>query len=175
MKSVIAESERLILRILTLEDSDFILELLNTEGWIKYIGERNVKTTRQAIDYLKNGPLKSYENNGFGLYLVTLKDTGKAIGMCGFIKRDYLDHIDIGFAFLPDYIGKGYAYEIAKETLRYGFDELQKDKVLAICLPSNASSIKLLEKMSFKLNKMILTNDTHEELSLYALNKEDFH
>ena len=96
------ESERLFLRPLTLEDDEFILQLLNTDGFIKYIGDRNVKTIEQAKNYLLNGPLKSYETNGFGLSLVELKTGRTPIGMCGLLKRDYLDHPDIGFAFLPD-------------------------------------------------------------------------
>ena len=170
----ILETERLLLRPLTLDDSDFILELLNTEGWIKYIGDRNIKTNEQARNYLENGPLKSYQTNGFGLSLVQLKTNNKSIGMCGLIKRDYLDHVDIGFAFLPDYTGMGYAYEVAKRTIQYAINELQKENILAITLPENSSSIKLLEKIGFKYDKNFITEDTREELSLYSINKENF-
>jgi len=170
----ILETERLLLRPLTLDDSDFILELLNTEGWIKYIGDRNIKTNEQARNYLENGPLKSYQTNGFGLSLVQLKTSNKSIGMCGLIKRDYLDHVDIGFAFLPDYTGMGYAYEVAKRTIQYAINELQKENILAITLPENSSSIKLLEKIGFKYDKNFITEDTREELSLYSINKENF-
>ena len=170
----ILETERLLLRPLTLDDSDFILELLNTEGWIKYIGDRNIKTNEQARNYLENGPLKSYQTNGFGLSLVQLKTSNKSIGMCGLIKRDYLDHVDIGFAFLPDYTGMGYAYEVAKRTIQYAMNELQKENILAITLPENSSSIKLLEKIGFKYDKNFITEDTREELSLYSINKENF-
>jgi len=170
----ILETERLLLRPLTLDDSDFILELLNTEGWIKYIGDRNIKTNEQARNYLENGPLKSYQTNGFGLSLVQLKTSNKSIGMCGLIKRDYLDHVDIGFAFLPDYTGMGYAYEVAKRTIQYAINELQKENILAITIPENSSSIKLLEKIGFKYDKNFITEDTREELSLYSINKENF-
>ena len=170
----ILETERLLLRPLTLDDSDFILELLNTEGWIKYIGDRNIKTNEQARNYLENGPLKRYQTNGFGLSLVQLKTSNKSIGMCGLIKRDYLDHVDIGFAFLPDYTGMGYAYEVAKRTIQYAINELQKENILAITLPENSSSIKLLEKIGFKYDKNFITEDTREELSLYSINKENF-
>ena len=143
------ESERLFLRPLTLEDSEFILRLLNTDGFIKYIGDRNVRTIEQANDYLLNGPLKSYETNGFGLNLVELKTNQAPVGMCGLLKRDYLDHPDIGFAFLPEYTGKGYAYEIVKEIIYYGLNVLQFEKILAIVLPENSSSVKLLERAGF--------------------------
>jgi RimJ/RimL family protein N-acetyltransferase len=174
MNLKIIATERLLLRPFTLENSDFILELLNTERWIKYIGDRNVKTTEQAREYLENGPLKSYQTNGFGLSLVQLKANNKPIGMCGLIKRDYLDHPDIGFAFLPNYTGKGYAYEVAKRTIQYAMNELQKENILAITLPENSSSIRLLVKLGFKYDKNFITKDTNEELLLYSLNKEDF-
>ena len=166
MKTI--ESERLFLRPLTLEDGEFILQLLNTDGFIKYIGDRNVRTIEQAKNYLLNGPLKSYETNGFGLSLVELKTDRTPVGMCGLLIRDYLDHPDIGFAFLPDHTGKGYAYEIVKEIIRHGLDELQMGKILAIVLPGNSSSIRLLEKVGFRYEKNFISADTNEELCLYS-------
>lgn len=163
------ESERLFLRPLTLEDSEFILRLLNTDGFIKYIGDRNVRTIEQANDYLLNGPLKSYETNGFGLNLVELKTNQAPVGMCGLLKRDYLDHPDIGFAFLPEYTGKGYAYEIVKEIIYYGLNVLQFEKILAIVLPENSSSVKLLERLGFTYEKNFISPDTNEELCLYSI------
>jgi RimJ/RimL family protein N-acetyltransferase len=174
MNAIIIETERLVLRQFTLQDSAFILNLLNTEGWLRYIGDRNIKTTQQAEDYLNNGPLKSYKINGFGLGLVALKPDGKPIGMCGLIKRDYLDHVDIGFAFLPDFIGKGYAYEIAKRTLQYGFEQLQQDKILAITLPENSASIRLLSKLGLAYEQTFISKDINEALAIYGLNKEDY-
>jgi RimJ/RimL family protein N-acetyltransferase len=167
------ETERLISRRFIPDDSEFILELLNTEGWIRYIGDRNVRTTEQAKSYLENGALKSYETNGFGLNLVQLKENNKPIGMCGLIKRDYLDHPDIGFAFLPDYSGKGYAYEIAKRVIDYGLNQIQLKKILAITLPENFPSIKLLKKLGFSYEKNFVSADTNEELSLYSIKKEN--
>ena len=161
------ESERLFLRPLTLEDAEFILQLLNTDGFIRYIGDRNVKTIEQAKDYLLNGPLKSYKVNGFGLSLAELKTDRTPVGMCGLLKRDYLDHADIGFAFLPDHTGKGYAYEIAKEIIHYGLNELQMKKIFAIVLSENSSSIKLLKKLGFRYEKNFISPDTGEELGLY--------
>jgi RimJ/RimL family protein N-acetyltransferase len=165
------ESERLFLRPLTLEDAEFILQLLNTDGFIKYIGDRNVKTIGQANNYLLSGPLKSYETNCFGLSLVELKTGRTPIGMCGFLKRDYLDHPDIGFAFLPDYTGKGYAYEIVKEIIHYGLHRLQMERILAIVLPENSSSIKLLERVGLRYEKNFISPDTNEELRLYSIKK----
>lgn len=167
MKTI--ESERLFLRPLTLEDGEFILKLLNTEGFIKYIGDRNVRTIEQAKDYLLNGPLKSYETNGFGLNLVELKTDQTPVGMCGLLRRDYLDHPDIGFAFLPAFIGKGYAYEIVKEVIHHGLHVLRMEKILAIVLPENSSSVKLLERLGFNYEKNFISPDTNEELCLYFI------
>ena len=166
------ETERLTLRPFTLDDSKFILELLNTGGWIKYIGDRKIRTIEQAIDYLEKGPLKSYRENGFGLGLVQLKTNRESVGMCGLLKRDYLDHPDLGFAFLPEHTGKGYAYEIAKRTVDDGLNGLHLERILAISLPENFSSVRLLGKIGFSYIKNFITDDTKEELSLYSINKD---
>jgi RimJ/RimL family protein N-acetyltransferase len=170
----IIESQRILLRPLTLDDGEFILQLLNTDGFIKYIGDRNVRTIEQARGYLLNGPLKSYETNGFGLSLAELKTDRTPVGMCGLLKRDYLDHADIGFAFLPNHTGKGYAYEIVKEIILFGLNELQMEKILAIVLPDNSSSVKLLEKLHFKYEENFISPDTQEELALYSVSKNNF-
>lgn len=169
----ILETERLILRRFTLDDATFILELLNTEGWIKYIGDRNVRTIDHARVYLENGPLNSYRNNEFGLALVELKIDHKPIGMCGLIRRDYLEHLDVGFAFLPNHTGCGYAFEIVKKTIEHAFNELKQEELFAITLPQNHSSIKLLTKIGFKYNKNVITPGTDEELLLYSIQKEN--
>ena len=166
MKTI--ESERLFLRPLTLEDGEFILQLLNTDGFIKYIGDRNVRTIEQAKNYLLNGPLKSYETNGFGLSLVELKTDRTPVGMCGLLIRDYLDHPDIGFSFLPGHARKGYAYEIVKEIIHDELHRPQMKKILAIVLPGNSSSIRLLEKVGFRYEKNFISADTNEELCLYS-------
>lgn len=162
------ETERLRFRQFTLDDYQFIVELLNTEGWIKYIGDRNVKTKEQAIEYLKKGPMKSYSINGFGLGLVELKDSQTPIGMSGLIRRDYLDHPDIGFALLPKYSGKGYAYEIASSILDHAYRKQAFKTILAITLPENVPSINLIRKLGFAYERNFFTIDTNEELSLYS-------
>ena len=142
----ILETERLRLRQFTLDDTKFIIELLNSPGWIEYIGDRNVKTEQQAIDYLKAGPLKSYAENDYGLSLVETKD-GQPAGMCGILKRDYLENPDIGFAFLEKFTGKGYAYEIVNATVLHAINNWKIPKISAITLPKNERSIKLLQKI----------------------------
>ncbi|TAE01262.1 MAG: N-acetyltransferase [Bacteroidetes bacterium] len=145
MKKIL-ESQKLFLREFNLDDCQFVIELLNTEGWLKYIGNRNVQNEAQAKVYLENGSLKSYKENGFGLYLVALK-TQEPIGMCGFVKRENVEDVEIGFAFLPAYQKKGYAFEIVSETMKYGFETLKLPKITAVALANNTNSIKLLEKL----------------------------
>lgn len=162
----ILETERLRLRELTLNDTAFIVELMNSAGWLHFIGDRNVKTDEQAISYLQNGPMKSYEQNGFGLYLVEKKDGNTAIGMCGILKRIGLDTPDIGFALLPGFNGRGYAYEIAKATLEYAKDTLKISQIAAIVVYDNERSIHLLQKLGFTVVKNILFSE--EELMLFS-------
>lgn len=164
----ILETERLRLREFTLDDTPFIIELLNSEGWIKYIGDRNVKTEEQAINYLGNGPLKSYRQNGFGLSMVEKKDDQTPIGMCGIINRDNLKHPDIGFALLPEFYGKGYAYEIASAVLQYAKEQLKLPIIAAIVQPDNISSIKLLGKLGLHFLKTFCFASSEEKLLLYS-------
>jgi [ribosomal protein S5]-alanine N-acetyltransferase len=163
MKKIL-ETERLILREFSLDDTTFIIELLNSPGWLEFIGDRNVKTEDDAHRYLENGPIKSYEDNGYGLCMVMLKD-GTPIGMCGIINRADLEHPDIGFALLPQYAGKGYALEIAKATFQFAKDTLKIPTVLGITVPSNQSSIKLLERIGLKHDTNIMMGQ--EELMLF--------
>ncbi len=149
----ILKTERLVLREFSFDDAGFIVQLLNSPGWIKFIGDRNVKTEEQAKVYLEKGPLKSYRENGYGLSLVLINRTGEKVGMCGILKRDNLDSPDIGFAFLPEYSGKGYAFEIANATVQFAREELDLPVLSAITLPHNKSSIKLLEKLGMKFVK----------------------
>ncbi len=169
---IVLETERLILREFNLTDVQFIIQLLNSEGWIKFIGDRNIKTEEQAKEYLLNGPIKSYHENGFGLSLVELKSNSESIGMCGLIKREGLDHPDIGFAFLPEFSGKGYAVEIAKEVMNYAKKELKLSCVMAITLPNNTTSIKLLKKIGLNFDKIFSFPNSTEELLLFIVENE---
>lgn len=164
----ILETERLRLREFTLEDTAFIIELLNTPGWLQFIGDRNVRTEEQAAAYLQNGPIKSYAENGFGLLLVETKDDATPIGMCGILKRANLDTPDIGFAFLPRFNGQGYAFEVASALLSYAKVHLSMPTVSAITLPHNGRSIRLLERLGFKFIKPFCFPNSEEELLLYS-------
>jgi RimJ/RimL family protein N-acetyltransferase len=164
----ILETERLRLREFNLSDTAFIIELLNSPGWLQFIGDRNVKTAEQAKVYLENGPIKSFRDNGFGLALVETKNTNISIGMCGLIRREYLDSPDIGFAFLPAFFNNGYAFEIAKATMTNAKEQLKLPKISAITVASNSSSIKLLEKLGLAFTGTISLPNGSEEVSLYS-------
>ncbi|MBO0951963.1 GNAT family N-acetyltransferase [Fibrella sp. HMF5405] len=161
------ETDRLVLRRLATSDAPFIVELVNSPGWLKNIGDRQIRTVAQAETYLLNGPLASYEANGFGLYLIERKVDQTPIGMCGIIKRDTLETPDIGFALLPDYAGKGYAFEIAEATIDYATHTLNIPVISGIVLPANEPSIKLLKKIGLTFRQMIQAPTTNEELMLF--------
>ncbi|WP_298221452.1 GNAT family N-acetyltransferase [Flavobacterium sp.] len=167
MMKPIIETKRLRLREFTLEDTQFIMALLNSPGWIEFIGERNVKTKQDAVNYLQNGPMKIYENHGFGLWMVELKDGKTPVGMCGILKRDTLEFPDIGFCFLPEFSGKGYAYESAMATMTVAQETYNVDNLCAITLAHNSPSIKLLEKLGFRFVSPIQFPDDGEVLMLY--------
>jgi RimJ/RimL family protein N-acetyltransferase len=165
------QTERLLIRPLASEDADFILELLNEPSFIQYIGDRHVRNVDDARAYILNGPVTSYAKNGFGLSLVTLKETGESMGMCGLIKRDALEDVDIGYAFLPRFWSKGYAVEAAQVTLDFGWNTVKLNRVVAITDPTNQSSIRVLGKLGFTFEKMVRLSADDIELNLYAISK----
>lgn len=148
MRTVL-ETERLVLREFVPEDAPFVLALLNSDGWLRHIGDRNVRTEAQAVKYLQDRLMPSYAQHGFGLYAVARKDTRELLGMCGLIRRDTLPAPDLGFAFLPEHEGQGYAHEAAAAALRHGFEALGMARILAITLPGNERSLRLLRKLGF--------------------------
>ncbi len=164
----IIETERLILRELTTEDASFIFELLNDPSFIRYIGDKGVKCVEDAHQYILTGPVESYHQNGYGLYLVILKSIEKSIGLCGLVKRPTLPDADIGFAFLPTYRSKGYAYEAAAAVLSYGQGVLGLKRVLGITLPENNSSIKVLRKIGLRYDRMVRLKDEEKDLMLFT-------
>ena len=168
---IILRTERLILREAELSDSQFFYELLNSVKWLKYIGDRGIRTLNDAEKYINDKLIKSYKTNGFGLYVYELKDSHTPIGICGFIKRDYLDSIDIGFALLPEYERQGYTFEISTAVLRYGDETLGIKKVVAITTKDNIASQGLLKKLGFHFNSYTDEPDTGEELALYSNNR----
>lgn len=167
LMNYILATERLLLREFTVTDTDFIIELLNSQGWLDFIGDRNVRTHEQAVAYLENGAMKSYKENGYGLSLVVTKAERTPIGMCGIINRTNLENPDIGFAFLPSYQGQGFGYEIARATLLHAKVRLHLPIICGITLSSNTRSIHLLEKIGMRWKKSFFMEGDAEELELY--------
>jgi [ribosomal protein S5]-alanine N-acetyltransferase len=164
----ILKTDRLIVTTLTIAEAPFILELVNSPGWLQFIGDRRIKNIADAENYIINGPMGSYEKYGHGLYLVTLKENAATIGICGIIKRDTLQHADIGFALLPQYTGKGYAFEAASAVLQYAEKILGLKKIVAITLPANHRSVSLLTKLGLVFEKNISFPPNEEELMLFT-------
>ncbi|HEX5838881.1 MAG TPA: GNAT family N-acetyltransferase [Anaerolineales bacterium] len=163
------ETERLILRPLAEGDAGFIFELVNDPSFIQNIGDRNVRTLEDAKRYISNGPVASYARNGFGLYLVELKDTGQPIGMCGLIRRSMLNDVDIGYAYLPRYWSKGYAIEAALAMKQYAREVIGLKRMVAVVDPQNSGSIRLLEKLGMTFGRMVKLAEDDIELKLFSI------
>lgn len=166
MTTTILETERLTLRELHDGDAAFVLELLNSPGWIRFIGDRGMRTEDEARDYLAKGPIDMYRRLGFGLYAVLRRGDAAPIGMCGLIKRDGLDDVDIGFAFLDQHAGQGYAFEAAQAVMAHGREVLGLQRIVAITSVDNDRSIRLLEKIGLRFEKLIPMKG--EQVKLFA-------
>lgn len=165
----VTDSERLVIRWLSFSDADFIHELVNDPDWIRFIGDRGVRSVSDARDYLLQGPLAMYERLGFGLYRVELKERGIPIGICGLIKRETLEDVDLGFAFLPRFRSGGYAHEAAAATLEYARQALGLSRVVAIVSPDNERSIHLLAKLGMTMERTVQLTDGAPELCLFGM------
>ena len=163
---IIIETKRLELCKVTLDDAPFILSLLNTPGWLKFIGDRGVGTIEDAQKYIHERFFKSYEDNGFGMYIIKLKNGDTPIGLSGLVKRPTLEDVDIGYALFDDFAGKGYAFEATKGVYNYGKTTLGLKRIVAIVNQDNKLSIKLLKKLGFYFEKMIISGE--DELRFYA-------
>ena len=164
-------AERLVIRLIEEDDAPFILELLNDPSFIRNIGDRNVRTLDDAREYIRKGPLASYERHGFGLWLVELKGEGTPIGICGLLKRDLLDAPDIGFAYLPAFQSKGYGYEAARAVLDHARNALGLSRILAIVNADNEPSARLLEKLGMRFERSVRLHDGEAPLRLYAVSE----
>lgn len=164
----VLETDRLIVRRLSPGDAGFILRLLNEPSWLRFIGDRGVRTLAEARAYILKGPVEMYSRLGFGLYLVELKEEGSAIGICGLIKRDSLEDVDIGFAFLPEYWGRGYAYEAASAVMAYAANVLGLKRLVAITSVDNESSARLLEKLGLRFEGMLQLSADSAEVRLFG-------
>ncbi|MFY0758887.1 GNAT family N-acetyltransferase [Metabacillus dongyingensis] len=165
----VLETNRLVIRWISTDDAEFILELLNEPSWLQFIGDKGVRTLEDARNYILKGPFEMYDRLGFGLYLTELKEEGIPIGICGLIKRDALEDVDIGFAFLPRFWAKGYAYESAAAVMEYGKDVIGLNRIVAITSPNNHSSAKLLEKLGLQFEQMVKFSNDSQEVRLFAI------
>ena len=165
----VLETKRLILRWFTPDDAAFIYELLNEPAWKRYIGDRGIDSIAAARDYIEAVPIAAYRRHGFGLFAVELKADGTLVGMCGLIKRDALDDVDIGFALVSRFEGHGLAYEAAAATLDYSRDTLGLDRVVAITSLDNERSARLLERLGMRYERLICLAGDTEQLRLYSI------
>jgi ribosomal-protein-alanine N-acetyltransferase len=150
------------------QDAAFILELLNEKPFLENIADRGVRNLADAHDYLVSGPLASYQEFGFGLYAVERKESAEPIGICGILKREYLDDPDVGFAFLQRFWGQGYALESAQAVTQYARVTLGLKRIVATTKPHNRDSEKLLKKIGFRFEKMIQTPQSDTESKLFS-------
>jgi len=164
----VLETERLFLRRFTVDDAPFILTLLNEPSFLRYIGDKQVRNLHDARQYILNGPVASYERHGFGLCLVELRESHAPIGMCGLLKREELPDPDIGFALLPDFWSKGFAFESAAAVLQDAGERLSLERLLAITSLDNEASIKLLERLGFSFEGILKLSPDREPVKFFT-------
>jgi RimJ/RimL family protein N-acetyltransferase len=167
---MVCASERLQLRHLVDTDAAFILELLNDPDFIRNIADRGVRTLEAAREYILTGPTASYERFGFGLFLVQLRDLAVPIGICGLLRRDSHPDVEIGFAYLPAFRGKGYAFEAAAAVLEFGTESLRLHRIVALTAAENHASMKVLEKLGFEFQGILHLSEFGRASKLFALN-----
>ena len=163
------QTPRLTIRPLDADDAPFILALVNEPAWLAHIGNKGIHAREDAEAYIRNGPMRMYADRGFGLWAVDRAADGETIGICGLIKRDTLDDVDIGFAFLQRVWGNGYAHEAAVATVAYGTDVLKLSRIVAITTRANRRSSDLLRKLGFRFERDIRLAENGDELELYAI------
>jgi [ribosomal protein S5]-alanine N-acetyltransferase len=164
----VLETKRLVLRWLGPGDATFILQLVNEPAWLRYIGDKGIRTVEDACSYIENGPVAMYHRFGFGLYLIELRESAEPIGICGLIKRESLEEIDLGFALLSAFRGKGFAFEAAAAVMEYGRRTFAIRRLLAITSQDNLVSSRLLEKLGFRVERLTQLEAGSEEVKVFA-------
>jgi RimJ/RimL family protein N-acetyltransferase len=170
-RSSFITTARLFIRPFTLDDAAFIVALLNDPDWLRFIGDRSVRSESDAKRYLENGPLAMYARHGVGLLAIDRLDDGATIGMCGLIRREGLDDVDLGFALLPEARGHGFAREAAEAVLVHGLRELRIPRIVAITMPANAASVRVLEAVGMRFERLVTLPADDEPLALYAIGR----
>ncbi|THB73440.1 MAG: N-acetyltransferase [Desulfobacteraceae bacterium] len=162
-------TDRLIIDRLSLADAPYVFELVNDPDFIRFIGDKQVKSVKDAEQYLTQGALKSYDTFGFGMFRVRRLSDELPVGICGLIKRDYLPSVDLGYAFMADHRNHGYAAESCRAVLDFGINTLKLSKIAAIVQPDNTRSIDLLAKIGFRFNDMIQPPGDPARLELWSV------
>lgn len=165
---IVLETKRLVLRRMSVADAEFIFALVNEPAFIRNIGDKGVRSLDDARAYILNGPMSSYAKHGYGLYRVDLKENSEPIGICGLLKRDTLDDVDIGFALLEKFRGRGFATESAEAVMEYGRGALGLERIVAITSPDNDASIRVLGKIGLRFDKMIRMPGSSEDTRLFV-------
>ena len=166
----VLETERLRLREMDFGDAAFILELVNEAGWLRFIGDKGVRTLDDARKYVEDGPAASYRKNGFGLYLVEQKEDAVPVGICGLVRRETLDDVDVGFAFLERFQRRGYAVESAAAVMKLARERFGLARLVAITTPDNERSIRVLQRLGFELERRVRLRAEEGEVAVYARN-----
>lgn len=162
------ETSRLVLRRLEFDDAPFLVALLNQPSFIANIGDRGVRSIEDAHRYLREGPMAMYEKHGFGLWHTSRKSDGLAIGMCGLLKRDILPDVDVGYAFLPEYWGVGYAFEAAHAVMLHGAGKFSLKRVIGVVSVGNTASIRVLEKLGMSFERMFSMREGEPDVRLFS-------
>jgi RimJ/RimL family protein N-acetyltransferase len=165
---MMVQTARLTLHELQLTDAAFALRLYNDPSFLEFIGDKGVRTVEDAEKNLQQGAIASYAQHGYGMWLVK-NQQGQSIGMCGLIKRDFLTETDLGYAYLPEFFGQGYAYEAASAVLAYAAEHTVLNTVVAIVSPANLASKALLQKLGFVQDGQVLVPDKNEMVDFYRI------
>lgn len=162
-------TDRLILNPFAESDAPFLNQLMNSPSYIKHIGDRGVRSDVEAAEYIRHKLMPTYDQFGFGFYIVRLRHMDFPIGLCGMVKRDNLEAIDLGFGFLDEYAGQGYAYEASRGVIEHAQEYHEVARLIAVTTADNAKSKNLLEKLGFSLEKKVKWNDDEDVLQ-YTIN-----
>jgi len=165
----VLETERLLLARLTYDHCPFIFDLVNEPSFKRYIGDKNVNSLEDARKYLHDGPIGSYQRLGYGLFLVSPKDTDMPAGICGLVKRPEFADPDLGFAFLERHRNNGYALESAQAVLEYGFAGLKLKRIIAMADPDNERSLRLLERLGLAFERKVRMPEDDYDINLFAI------
>lgn len=165
---ILLTTKRLTLRQARLDDAAFIHRLLNEPSWLKFIGDRGVRTVEDARAYIAARFIAVYERLGFGFFIVERKELPGPMGIAGLVKRDGLEDVDLGFAFLPEYWGEGFALESATGVMQFARDDLKLKRIVAISAAGNESAGRLLERVGFHFERMIRLSPAAEEIRLFV-------